>query len=770
MAEKKRGKAGASTSTVGAHPSAAATSEPAHAGRTRGARGVSPADLARLVSGEHADPHSILGAHGAIIGGKEGVVVRALVPGAARVECCLETGDVCQMSREAEGLADVYEVFLPGKMLPIAYRFHVYYPDGAVWDRGDPYRFLPTLGDVDLHLFNEGTHRELWKKLGAHVRAMDGVHGVSFGVWAPNARRVSVVGDFCGWDGRILPMRMMGSSGVWELFVPDIAPGALYKFELLTREGALRLKTDPFAAKLEQAPGTASIVQAEGTYPWNDAAWMQARRTIDHLRSPVSIYEVHLGSWARVPEDGNRILSYSEIAPRLAEHVTRLGFTHVELMPVMEHPFYGSWGYQVSGYYAPSSRYGTPDDFRYLVDTLHQHGIGVILDWVPAHFPKDDYALRRFDGTALYEHEDPRLGEHPDWGTLIFNFGRNEVRNFLVANALYWLNEFHADGLRVDAVASMLYLDYSRKAGEWLRNRYGGRENLEAIEFLKQFNEAVRSEAPGCITVAEESTAWPGVTTPVPDGGLGFTFKWNMGWMHDTLSYFSRDPVHRRFHHDQLTFAMLYEYSERFVMPLSHDEVVHLKGSLLEKMPGDEWQKLANLRLLLGYMFTRPGKKLVFMGTELAPWSEWNHDASLDWHLRDDPRRAAFGRYLTRLATLYRQEPALWRDDPSWDGFAWIDVADRENSVLSYVRRAGGAHVVVVLNLTPVPRERYRIGAPASGHYERLLSSDDLEWGGSGFGAIAGVDTQASPFHGYAQSIEVTLPPLGALVFAPAPR
>ena len=752
------------------HLAAGATLERAATGRSRDPGGAPRAELARLAALEHSNPHAILGAHPGSVGGEAGVVVRALVPGAQRVECCLETDDVFQLSRVAEGLADVYEAFLPGRMLPIDYRFRIHYPDGAVWERRDPYRFLPTLGDVDLHLLNEGTHRELWKKLGAHVRTMDGVAGVSFAVWAPNARRVSVVGDFCGWDGRILPMRMMGSSGVWELFVPDIAPGALYKFELLTREGALRLKTDPFAAKLEQSPGTASIVQAEGTYPWRDHAWMQARRSVDHLRSPMSIYEVHLGSWARVPEQGNRVLSYSEIAPRLAEHVASLGFTHVELMPVMEHPFYGSWGYQVSGYYAPSSRYGTPDDFRYLVDTLHQHGIGVILDWVPAHFPKDDYALRRFDGTALYEHEDPRLGEHPDWGTLIFNFGRNEVRNFLVANALYWLNDFHADGLRVDAVASMLYLDYSRKAGEWLRNRYGGRENLEAIEFLKQFNEAVRSDAPGCVTVAEESTAWPGVTTPVPDGGLGFTFKWNMGWMHDTLAYFARDPVHRRFHHDQLTFAMLYEYSERFVMPLSHDEVVHLKGSLLEKMPGDEWQKLANLRLLLGYMFTRPGKKLVFMGTELAPWSEWNHDASLDWHLRDDARRVAFGRYLTRLAMLYRQEPALWREDPSWDGFAWIDVADRENSVLSYVRRSGSSHVVVVLNLTPVPRERYRIGVPAAGHYERLLSSDDLEWGGSGVGAIAGIDSDASPFHGYPQSIEITLPPLAALMFAPAPN
>jgi 1,4-alpha-glucan branching enzyme len=597
---------------------------------------------------------------------------------------------------------------------------------------------------------------------------VDGVAGVSFAVWAPNARRASVVGDFCGWDGRIFPMRMLGSSGVWELFIPDIGPNALYRFEFLTREGALRVKTDPFAAKMEQSPGNASIVQASDTYTWGDEEWMAARRTLDLTRSPMSIYEVHLGSWARVPEDGHRPLSYREIAPRLAEHVASLGFTHVELMPVMEHPFYGSWGYQVSGYYAPTSRYGTPDDFRFLIDTLHQAGIGVLLDWVPAHFPKDDFALRRFDGTALYEHEDPRLGEHPDWGTLIFNYERNEVRNFLVANALYWLNEFHADGLRVDAVASMLYLDYSRRAGEWVQNRYGGRENLGAIDFLRQFNETVHAEAPGCITVAEESTAWPGVTKPVNDGGLGFTFKWNMGWMHDTLAYFAHDPVHRRFHQDRLTFAMLYEYSERFIMPLSHDEVVHMKGSLLDKMPGDEWQKLANLRVLLAYMFTRPGKKLVFMGTELAPWSEWNHDASLDWHLLEDPKRLAFSRFVTRLAQVYKDEPALWRDDQTWNGFGWIDVEDRDNSVISYVRRTEGSHVVVVLNLTPVPRERYRIGLPSDGWYEVLLDSDAVEWGGSGFGAVDGIEAHATPFHGFPNSAELTLPPLGALVLAPS--
>jgi 1,4-alpha-glucan branching enzyme len=725
-------------------------------------------DLDRLLAADHTSPHSILGAHPATMAGEVGVVIRALIPNALYVECVLDDGRVVPMTREAEGQADLYGAFIAGATLPTRHRFRFHYPDGATWDRGDPYRFLPTFGEVDLHLFNEGTHRQLWKVLGAHPHTADGVHGVSFAVWAPNARRVSVVGDFCSWDGRIFPMRMLGSSGVWELFLPDISAEALYKFELLTREGALRVKTDPFAAKMEQYPGSAAIVQPEKGYAWRDGAWMKARRQTDLIRSPMSSYEVHLGSWARVPEDGGRPLSYREIAPRLAEHVVSLGFTHVELMPVMEHPFYGSWGYQVSGYYAPTSRYGAPDDFRFLVDTLHQAGIGVILDWVPAHFPKDDYALRRFDGTALFEHEDPRMGEHPDWGTLIFNYGRLEVRNFLVANALYWLNEFHADGLRVDAVASMLYLDYSRKTGEWLPNRLGGRENIDAIEFLKQFTETVHAEAPGCVTIAEESTAWAGVTTPVNEGGLGFTFKWNMGWMHDTLKYFATDPVYRRFHHDQLTFAMLYEYSERFIMPLSHDEMVHLKGSLLSKMPGDEWQKLANLRLMLAYMFTRPGKKLLFMGTELAPWSEWNHDASLDWHMRDVPNRSAFGNFVARLATLYKTELAFWRDDASWEGFSWIDVADRDNSVVSYMRRSGTSHVVVVLNLTPVPRERYRVGVPQSGRYARLLSSDDREWGGSGYAQFEFVETEASSFHGQSQSVEITLPPLAAVVLAPA--
>jgi 1,4-alpha-glucan branching enzyme len=484
----------------------------------------------------------------------------------------------------------------------------------------------------------------------------------------------------------------------------------------------------------------------------------------------VAIYEVHLGSWARVPEEGHRVLGYREIAPRLAAHARRFGFTHVELLPVAEHAFYGSWGYQVTGFYAPTSRYGAPDDLRFLVDTCHRHGLGVILDWVPAHFPKDDFALRRFDGSALYEHEDPRLAEHPDWGTLVFNYGRREVRNFLVANALYWLREFHVDALRVDAVASMLYLDYSRGPGEWVANRFGGRENLEAIDFLRELNEVVRAEVPGACTVAEESTAWPGVTRPATEGGLGFTFKWNMGWMHDTLAYFAKDPVHRPWHHDSLTFAMIYERSERFVNPLSHDEVVHGKGSLLAKLPGDEWRRFANLRMLLTYQYTRPGKKLLFMGTELAPWSEWNHDASLDWHLAADPAREAFARFLEELGRLYRETPCLWRGDPDPDSFEWIDASDRTHSVVSYLRRSGEECAVVVLNLTPVPRPGYRVGLPRAGRFVQRFSSDDPRYGGSECRTLASVEAEDLPWHGRAHSARLELPPLGALVLVPAAR
>lgn len=726
---------------------------------------ANPSDVARLLAGVHDSPHSILGAHPVSAGDESGVVIRAWHPVATGVDCIPEGGEPVAMQRVEGGL---FAVFLPRATMPIRYRLRFQFAGGSTWERDDPYRFLPTIGDIDLHLFNEGTHQRLWEMLGAHPRMMDGVAGVSFAVWAPNAKRVSVIGEFCGWDGRIFPMRQVGGSGVFELFVPGLTAGTLYKYELLTREGLPRVKTDPMAFKMEQAPQTASIVVDLEQYEWSDDLWMRTRRDANPAREPMLIYEVHLGSWARVPEENNRSLTYREIAPKLVEHVKTLGFTHIELLPIMEHPFAGSWGYQVTGYYAPTSRFGSPDDFKFFVDTCHQADIGVILDWVPAHFPKDDWALRRFDGTALYEHQDPRLGEHPDWGTLIFNYGRNEVRNFLVANALYWLDEFHADGLRVDAVASMLYLDYSREPGQWLRNRYGGRENLEAIDFLRQMTETVRTEQPGCITIAEESTAWPGVTKPVSEGGLGFTFKWNMGWMHDTLKYFQEDPLYRRWHQDTLTFAMMYEYSEHFIMPLSHDEVVHLKKSLLEKMPGDDWQKLANLRALLAYQYTRPGKSLLFMGTELAQSTEWNHDSSLDWHLVNEPRQRGLLQFMRDLGRIYGERAPLWRRDHEPEGFSWIDVADRDNSVISYVRRDGPDHVVVVLNLTPIPREEYTIGAPAAGTYVQLLSSDDAAYGGSGYRTRERVETERAPMHGYQQSMRLTLPPLGALVLAPA--
>ena len=623
-----------------------------------------------------------------------------------------------------------------------------------------------TIGDVDLYLFNEGTHRRLWDILGAHPRTIDGVPGTAFAVWAPNAARVSVVGDFCEWNGDRHVMHPVASSGIHEIFVPGVGVGTLYKYEIRTRQGHLLLKADPMAQSAELAPGTASRV-VRSAFTWDDAAWMTARRVTPHQHRPMHTYEVHLGSWQRVPEEGNRPMTYRELAPRLVEHARHFGFTHLELMPVAEHPFTGSWGYQVTGYYAPTARYGTPDDFRFFVDYCHRHGIGVIVDWVPAHFPKDAFALAQFDGTALYEHEDPRRGEHPDWGTLVFNFGRHEVRNFLVANALYWLDEFHVDGLRVDAVASMLYLDYSRKDGEWLPNAHGGRENLEAIDFLRAMNDAVREEYPGCVTIAEESTAWPGVTRSTAEGGLGFSFKWNMGWMHDTLEYMKQDPIHRRYHQDELSFAMAYEYSERFVMPLSHDEVVHGKGSLYAKMPGDRWQKLANLRLLLAYQVARPGKQLLFMGTELAQEREWNHDSSLDWHLADEPDRAAFGRFMARLGHLYQDTPPLWERDPDPEGFAWIDAADRENSVFSFVRMSGDDHRVVVLNCTPVPRHDYRIGAPVAGRYRVEFNTDAAEFGGSGAGSFGTIETEPAGCHGRPQSMRLVLPPLGVLILAP---
>jgi 1,4-alpha-glucan branching enzyme len=630
----------------------------------------------------------------------------------------------------------------------------------------DPTRFAPTLGPLDLHLIAQGTHHRLWTVLGAHVRVLAGQAGTSFAVWAPNAQAVSVVGDFNAWDGRRCPLRSLGNSGIWEGFVPGVGVGALYKFEIRTREGQLRIKTDPLARETERSPGTASRVAAS-TYAWQDQAWLAARAKGDIAREPVSIYEVHLGSWARVPEQENRMLSYRELAPRLVEHARHFGFTHLELMPVAEHAYYPSWGYLVTGYFAPAARYGAPDDLRYFVDYCHTHGIGVVIDWVPAHFPKDDYALRRFDGSALYEHEDPRRGEHPDWGTLIFNLGRTEVHNFLTANALYWLHEFHIDGLRVDAVASMLYLDFSRKEGQWLPNAQGGRENLEAVQFLQTVNTLIHEEAPGAFTVAEESTAWSGVTRSPQAGGLGFDFKWNMGWMHDTLDFFEQDPINRKYSFDRLTFSMIYEYTERFINSISHDEVVYGKRSMLEKMPGDYWQKLANLRLLLGYQYTRPGKQLLFMGTEFAQPHEWNFDASLDWHLAAEPQRQAMQAYVAELGRLYKETSPLWRQDPDPAGFEWIDCTDREQTVVSYLRKDGASHVLVVLNFTPVPRENYRLGVPTDRAYRTLLSTDDCRFGGSGMTQNTQVDNHAQPCHGQARSILLDLPPLGAVILTP---
>jgi len=630
----------------------------------------------------------------------------------------------------------------------------------------DPHHFEPTLGELDLHLIAQGTHHRLWTVLGAHLRTVAGTAGTSFAVWAPNAQAVSVVGDFNAWDGRENPLRLLGSSGIWECFVPGVGVGALYKFELRTREGQLRVKTDPLARELEHSPGTASRV-THSTYQWQDRDWLLTRGQGDIARKPVCIYEVHLGSWARLPEEQNRMLSYRELAPRLVDHARHFGFTHLELMPVAEHAYYPSWGYLVTGYFAPAARYGSPDDLRYFVDYCHTHGIGVLIDWVPAHFPKDDYALRRFDGTALYEHEDPRRGEHPDWGTLIFNLGRTEVHNFLTANALYWLQEFHIDGLRVDAVASMLYLDFSRKEGQWLPNQFGGRENLEAVAFLQTVNTLVHERAPGAFTVAEESTAWSGVTRPPREGGLGFDFKWNMGWMHDTLDFFARDPIDRKYSFDRLTFSMVYEHSERFINAISHDEVVYGKRSLLQKMPGDYWQKLANLRLLLAYQYTRPGKQLLFMGTEFAQEHEWNFDTSLDWHLAAEPERRALQSFVAELARLYAATSAFWRQDPDPDGFEWVDCSDREQSVVSYLRKDGASQVLVVLNFTPVPRENYRIGVPTAQPYRTLLSTDSVRFGGSGIGEQPLVQSEPQPCHGRPQSVLLQLPPLGALILAP---
>ncbi|MER5705188.1 1,4-alpha-glucan branching protein GlgB [Micromonospora sp. NPDC002296] len=693
----------------------------------------------QLIAGAAHDPHAVLGAHPA--DGR--TTIRTLRRGAAQV-ALLVNGERHEMHRVHD--AGVFEAVLPGEVLD--YRVEV---DGAVQD--DPYRHPPTLGELDLHLIGEGRHERLWEALGARVR--DG--GVAFAVWAPNARGVRVIGDFTGWgpdDG--WPMRSLGSSGVWEIFVPDAPEGARYKYRILGADGHWRDKADPLAAYAEVPPATASVVH-RSTYEWNDADWLARRARRQPHQEPMSVYEVHLGSW----RPG---LGYRELAEQLTAYVTELGFTHVEFMPVMEHPFGGSWGYQVTGYYAPTSRFGDPDDFRHLVDTLHAAGIGVLLDWVPAHFPKDEWALGRFDGTPLYEHPDPRRGEHPDWGTYVFDFGRREVRNFLVANALYWCDEFHVDGLRVDAVASMLYLDYSRPEGQWLPNEHGGRENLEAIALMQEVNATVYKHHAGVVMIAEESTSWPGVTRPTADGGLGFGFKWNMGWMHDTLLYTSKDPIHRQHHHHQLTFSLAYAWSENFVLPISHDEVVHGKGSLAAKMPGDTWQRLANTRVLLAYMWAHPGKQLLFMGCELGDDREWSEERGLDWYLLHDPARAGVQRLVGDLNRVYRDTPALWAQDTVPAGFRWLAGDDVAHNTVSFIRIApDGATLVCVANFSALPLEDYRIGLPAAGTWTEVLNTDAHHYGGSGVGNLGEVHAQDVPWHGLPASVALRVPPLGAL-------
>jgi 1,4-alpha-glucan branching enzyme len=704
----------------------------------------------------------VLGAHEA----EDGVVVRAFRPEARAVRIRASN---TVLQAELSDPAGLWEALVPHASLPLDYELEVEYADGATFTLRDPYSFFPTLGELDLHLAMEGRHENLYERLGAHVREIDGAVGTAFAVWAPNARSVAVVGDFNSWDGRLHPMRSLGSSGIWELFVPGVEEGAKYKFELRTQDGRLRLKSDPVAFRAEVPPANASVVW-EAKHIWKDDAWLEQRRASDPLREPVSIYEVHLGSWRR-KEDG-RHLTYRELADELGDYVTDLGFTHVELLPVMEHPFSGSWGYQVTGYYAPTSRFGTPDDFRYFVDRMHERGIGVILDWVPAHFPRDDWALATFDGTQLYEHADPRRGAHPDWGTLVFNLARTEVKNFLLANALYWIREHHADGLRVDAVASMLYLDYSRKAGQWVPNEHGGREDLDSVAFLKEMNEVLHAREPGVISAAEESTAWPGVSAPTYAGGLGFGFKWNLGWMHDTLSYFQKDPIYRRFHHHTLTFSLMYAFSENFVLPLSHDEVVHGKSSLLGKMPGDRWQKFANLRALYAYMWAHPGKKLLFMGGELGEWEEWNENGSLHWNLLEYAEHDGVRSLVRDLNRVYRETPALWQRDFEPDGFTWLEANDAANNALAFARLGQGdaPPLVCVLNLSPVQRDSYRIGLPAGGRWHEALNTDSAFYGGSGVGNLGAVEAEPLPWNDQPFSALVTLPPLGAVWLIPSPE
>jgi 1,4-alpha-glucan branching enzyme len=713
--------------------------------------------LDAISHGSYAFPHEILGVHPVA----EGFVIRTLRPLATSVTAQLEDGSELALEHLYRG---IWQGLVNSKSAP-DYRIRTEYESASEpWVADDPYRHLPTVGELDLHLISEGRHERLWEVLGSRVLSVSGNMGTSqgtaFALWAPNAQAVRVVGDFNHWSGGAHAMRNMGSSGVWELFIPGVETGTKYKYEILTKSGKWITKIDPLGKYFEHPPLTASIVH-ESTHKWNDSGWLDARVKRDALKSPMSIYEMHIGSW----RPG---LSYRELADELIDYLTELSFTHVEFMPIAEHPFGGSWGYQVTGYYAPTSRFGDPDDFKYLVDRLHQAGIGVIVDWVPAHFPKDEWALAKFDGEPLYEHADPRRGEHPDWGTLIFDFGRNEVRNFLVANALYWFDQYHVDGLRVDAVASMLYLDYSREGGEWLPNEFGGRENLDAIKFLQEVNATAYREHPGVMMIAEESTSWGGVSSPTDGGGLGFGFKWNMGWMHDSLQYISKDPMYRKYHHGELTFSMLYAYDEKFVLPISHDEVVHGKGSMLSKMPGDYWQKFANLRAYLCYMWAHPGKQLLFMGQEFAQSSEWSESRGLDWWVLEQPAHLGIQKLVGDLNRLYAELPELWELDHDRGGFTWIDGGNADANLVSFVRRdSSGSPLVVVVNFSGAPHENFVLGMPISGVWEEVLNTDADSYGGSGVGNFGLVMADGPGAHSQPYSAKVSIPPLGGIWLRP---
>lgn len=714
---------------------------------------VISAEFDSLLQGRHHDPFSVLGRHG----DGQRQTVRAFRPYTQALYLEAKTRPMTRV-----GDSDLFEWHGDGSALPDHYRFIAVNDDGHESVTYDPYSFAPLLTDFDLYLFGEGKHWNIYRMLGAHTRSVDGISGVLFATWAPNAERVSVIGNFNGWNGLCHPMRARGNSGVWELFIPGLLPGELYKFEIRNRNsGQICVKTDPYAQQMELRPATASIVFNENPFHWQDHDWLQKRSHANWLQQPMSVYEVHLGSWQR--DHYHQFLNYRELAHRLVDYVKAHNFTHIELLPITEHPLDASWGYQPNGYFAATSRFGSPDDLRYFVDHCHQNNIGVLLDWVPGHFPKNNESLARFDGSALYEHEDPRRGEHREWGTLIFNYGRNEVKNFLLASAVFWLEEFHFDGLRVDAVASMLYLDYSREDGDWLPNIYGGNQNLEAIAFLRQLNEVTHFLHPGTFVIAEESTAWAKISRPTTDGGLGFSMKWNMGWMNDTLEYMRKDPIHRRYHHNSLTFSQLYAYTENFVLPLSHDEVVHGKRSLLYKMPGDEWQRFANLRLLFTYMYTHPGKKLLFMGGEFGQGPEWSEQKGLDWYVLDYPAHTGLQNTVKDLNRFYRDVKALHQYDFDQYGFEWINCDDGANSVLSYLRRSDEGFVIVALNFTPVVREHYRLGTPTGGRYREIFNSDSHYYGGSNVGNLV-VESEHLAYNGRPHSIVLTLPPLAGVV------